>query len=334
VIRAGLLRCLAVAAVLAAVGCGKRYAPFAENQVGVAQAIASRMLVPQLLDRVEAICQARQTDPGRDVYQHKCGYSGDCSYSRTATADLLRQWWTASGQPSPLVEQTRDDGGFRTTNLWLDFPGSLRPDERVLAVAHYDAWFCGANDNATGTAMLFEVALALAGTPLERSVRILWVDGEEFGMVGSTRYLQASGHDGVVMVLNADMVAFVGGQDSSLTRGPGSTEYWVQANEESAGAAYQFADLGARLPEPVDARALVYPGNGASLAGVVFGYSLSDQGPFWLEGIPALFPFPTGDIPNWYHTPNDLPNQVDPDRLQRSARWWAAGLAAFATEAR
>jgi Zn-dependent M28 family amino/carboxypeptidase len=164
-------------------------------------------------------------------------------------------------------------------------------------------------------------------------VRVLWVDGEEFGMVGSNRYLQAHPNDNIAMVVNADMTAFMGTQSNPLTHEPAAVEYWIQANEQSASGAYKLAQLAGQLPEPVGAKPVIYPGSGVSIAGVVMGYSLSDQSTFWMAGIPALFPFPTGDIPDWYHTPRDVPAEVDVDRLQRVARLWVAGLAAFATVA-
>jgi hypothetical protein len=319
--------------LLALCACGEQYAPFAENQIAAGLRAGQAVAVETLGSRVQAICDARLADPKRESRGDFCGKSDDCVYSRSATADLIRRWLADSplAGTTPLVEQVSAEGGFTTTNLWLDLPGALRPDEWVLAVAHYDAWFCGANDNATGTATLVEAALALAPLGLDRSVRVMWVDGEEFGMVGTNRYLQAHPNDNVTMVVNADMTAFLGDQGNPLTHEPSSVEYWIQANERSASAAYQMAQLAGRLPEPVAAKPIIYPGSGVSTAGVILGYSLSDHAPFWMAAIPALFPFPTGDIPGWYHTPRDLPDQVDPGRLRRAARMWVAGLAAFAT---
>jgi hypothetical protein len=313
-------------------GCGETYAPFASNQIAAGMDVSQRMEVDSLLARVQAICDARLADPSREDRGNDCGRSS-CVYSRSATENLIRQWVASdllAASPT-LQTQVEEDGGFATTNLWLDFPGTLRPDEWVLAIAHYDAWFCGANDNATGTATLFEMAKTLALSTLDRSVRILWVDGEEYGMVGSNRYLRQHTSDRVVMVLNADMTAFMGDQSNPLTNESDSVEYWIQANQPSAGASFQFAQLAKLLPEPVMAKPMVYPKRGISIAGEILGYSLSDHAPFWMAGIPALFPFPTGDIPSWYHSPRDIPSQVDEGRLRRAARMWLAGLAAFAT---
>jgi Zn-dependent M28 family amino/carboxypeptidase len=312
-------------------GCGEDYAPFSRSQLRTGLDAAHRVDPSALFERVEALCDARLSDPTRDEsHPDACGARSDCVYSREAARAVIEQWWAESSlsETTELAVELDDEGGFRTANIRIDLPGSSRPDEWILATAHYDAWYCGANDNGTGSAVLFEAARALAEVSLDRSVRLLWVDGEEFGMVGTQRYIDAHS-ERVVMVLNADMIAFRGEQSDVLTAD--SVEYWMQANEQSAEAAYQVADLARRLPEPISSRAIVYPGTGVSTAGAVFGYSMSDHAPFWLRGIPAVFPFPTGDIPDWYHTPHDTPDKVDQNRLRRIGRFWAAAVAASAT---
>jgi Zn-dependent M28 family amino/carboxypeptidase len=314
-------------------GCGDDYATFSRAQLAVGLDAAERVDTTALFGRVEALCDARLTDPTRDRSRpDACGVRSDCVYSREAARTVIEQWWAEGtlAQKAALGVQIEDEGGFRTANIRLDLPGRSRPDEWVLGTAHYDAWYSGANDNATGSAVLFEAARALSEMSLDRSVRLLWVDGEELGMVGTQRYIDVS-VERIVMVLNADMIAFRGRQSNTLTAD--SVEYWMQANEQSAEAAFRVADLARRLPEPITSRTIVYPGNGVSAAGAIFGYSMSDHAPFWLIGVPAVFPFPTGDMPDWYHTPRDAPDKVDQSRLRRIGRLWAAALAAFATVA-
>jgi len=79
--------------------------------------------------------------------------------------------------------------------------GSVRPDEYVLYMAHWDHLgmsadvdgedkiFNGAVDNATGTAAIIEVAETMVerGTP-ERSVIFVAVTAEESGLLGSAHY--------------------------------------------------------------------------------------------------------------------------------------------------
>lgn len=313
-------------------GCGDAQRAFGDAELAAARAAAARVepnLAWALLERVYA---ARAHAGEEERPADACGFAPRCLYNRASTRALLREHLLTSALPrqSTLGEQRREDGGVATHNLWIDLVGTSRPDEIVLATAHYDAWFGGANDNASGVAVTLAAAHALAPLPLDRSVRFLFLDGEELGMVGAGRYLDEHGARGLELVLNADMVAFVGDGGNPLTADD-EAEYFVQANERAAEHAHRFARLARALPDIVGVRPLVFPDDGVSLAGVLSGAALSDHAPFWLAGVPALFPFPVGDKPSWYHTPGDTPEHVDRDRLARVARLWAAALAAFAT---
>lgn len=91
-----------------------------------------------------------------------------------------------------------------------DIPGRERPDEWVLVGAHLDSWDfgSGAQDNATGVAMVLEAARAIAALkqPPRRSIRFALWGGEEQGQLGSTAYVRAHGSelDRLVADLNAD----------------------------------------------------------------------------------------------------------------------------------
>jgi Zn-dependent M28 family amino/carboxypeptidase len=321
------------AAVALVLGCSTRYPPLDDHQLEVALAAQANVRTGELYAHVERLYEARLADPAKDFgFGRFCRSDADCPYSRAAAADLIRAHWndtTLAG--ARFSEETATADGVATTNLLLDIPGRVRPEEWVLATAHYDAWFGGANDNATGTAVLLEAAAPLLAAWLDRSVRLVLFDGEELGLVGAGRYVAAHGADRVVVVLNADSIAFVGDEGGVLTGTKPSVEYLAQANEVSAGFAFQLADLARRLPEPTEMQPLVFPDDGISLLGVITGFDLGDHAQFWLAGTPAVFPFPAGDKPSWYHTEGDTPDKVDRGRLARMGRLWVAALAAFAT---
>ncbi len=69
--------------------------------------------------------------------------------------------------------------------------GQSDPDEFLLLHGHYDSWYEGIGDNATGDAALLELARVLWGLRerLKRSVRIAWWPGHSTGRyAGSTWY--------------------------------------------------------------------------------------------------------------------------------------------------
>jgi Zn-dependent M28 family amino/carboxypeptidase len=101
-------------------------------------------------------------------------------------------------------------GGAIVNNVIADIPGRDRSGEWVLVGAHLDSWDfgTGAQDNATGVAMVLEAARAIAalGRAPRRSIRFALWGGEEQGQLGSTAYARAHSAelDRLVATLNAD----------------------------------------------------------------------------------------------------------------------------------
>ncbi len=77
-------------------------------------------------------------------------------------------------------------------NVIAELPGRDRPDEWIIVGAHLDSWdfALGAQDNATGVAMVLEAARAIAALrpAPRRSIRFALWGGEEQGQLGSTAY--------------------------------------------------------------------------------------------------------------------------------------------------
>lgn len=68
----------------------------------------------------------------------------------------------------------------------------------------------GINDNGSGLIALMEVAKALSQFRVQNAVRFCFWTAEEFGMVGSTKYvkgLPAADRDNIALYLNFDMIA-------------------------------------------------------------------------------------------------------------------------------
>ncbi|MDJ1484549.1 M28 family peptidase [Cytophagaceae bacterium YF14B1] len=91
------------------------------------------------------------------------------------------------------VEQKNDF--TRVTNVIGTLKGSEFPDEWIILGSHYDAWVHGATDPNSGTSMLISVAEALgeltkAGYRPKRSIKICHWDAEEFGVIGSTEWVE------------------------------------------------------------------------------------------------------------------------------------------------
>lgn len=87
------------------------------------------------------------------------------------------------------------DAPVEVYNTVAEIRGSEKPDELVLLGAHLDSWDLGtgATDNGTGSMAVLEAARALAKLDLKpkRTIRFVLFSGEEQGLVGSQRYVEA-----------------------------------------------------------------------------------------------------------------------------------------------
>lgn len=121
--------------------------------------------------------------------------------------EILESVWNTyaykQGNPAAHValrvdaELKRD---YQTQNLVGMLPGTTQPDSFVVVTAHYDhlgtmgrrAYFPGANDNASGTAMLLELAAHYARPENRPAYSVVFIafGAEEAGLVGSRYFVQ------------------------------------------------------------------------------------------------------------------------------------------------
>ncbi len=80
-------------------------------------------------------------------------------------------------------------------NVIATIPGKEFPDEWVIYGNHHDAWVNGANDPVSGTSVVLETGRVLAslkkgGWQPSRTIKLAFWDGEEFGIIGSTEWVE------------------------------------------------------------------------------------------------------------------------------------------------
>lgn len=190
---------------------------------------------------------------------------------------------------------------------WLEGSDPKLRDELIVIGTHFDHLgtrngkiFRGADDNASGTAMLLEIArqLATSKTPPKRSIVFVGFDLEEQLLWGSRWFVAHPPFelDRVKLFITADMIG------RSLGDLPLPTIF-VMGSEHAPRMKLLLDDVGS--PRGLEVARL-----GIDLVGV-----RSDYGPFWNEKIPFLF-FSTGEHPD-YHTPRDVPEKLDFDKVAR-----------------
>jgi Zn-dependent M28 family amino/carboxypeptidase len=201
---------------------------------------------------------------------------------------------------------------IETRNVVGILPGtdSIRSSECIVIGSHYDhvgigkygamnrqdvgKIHYGADDNASGTACLMELAAILSEVKLKRSVVFVGFNAEEMGLLGSAYFTNdqpAFPLRQTVAMLNLDMV---GRNEDSLL--------WI------AGGFYS-PDLMKIIEEENKKVGFVLLYNTGLLN------FASDQGPFLRRNIPAAFFF--SGLHSDYHTPADTHQKLNYTKMGR-----------------
>jgi aminopeptidase YwaD len=177
--------------------------------------------------------------------------------------------------------------GAHYDHLGFGGEGSLAPDENAI--------HNGADDNASGSAALVEIARALvAGPRAARSVLFIAFTGEERGLWGSAHFVDdpTVSLEDVVAMLNLDMVGRVV-DDAVTVFGFGTAAEWDDV-VDAANAA---------MAEPL------------RIAKAPDGYGPSDHSSFYGKGIPVLHFF--SNTHEDYHRPSDDWEKINVAGLDR-----------------
>ncbi len=175
----------------------------------------------------------------------------------------------------------------------------------IVIGAHYDHWgwggsgslyrgaepkiHHGADDNASGTAAVLELAekFTTIKDSLKRSIIFMTFSGEELGLLGSNYFTEHSPvpMDKIDAMLNLDMVGRLNADKNLIIYGTGTSANWKNIlNEFNKNYSFKltFNDE---------------------------GYGPSDQSSFYAKNIPVLFFF-TGTHPD-YHRPSDTADKIN-----------------------
>jgi hypothetical protein len=226
----------------------------------------------------------------------------ECRVTVVPTSCLSwRQRFVARG---PELAHNGHPDGVATQNVVALIPGSdsALAGQYVVIGAHFDhlghssvgsmdpeagsAIRNGADDNASGTAAVLELARLLAATPTRRSIVVANFSGEELGLLGSQWFVEHPpvSLDSVDAMVNFDMVGRLK-NDRLIVYGV-NTATEMPAIVQGANTAPAF-----------------------DLKAVGDGYGPSDQSSFYAKGIPVLHFFT--DLHEDYHRATDDAEKID-----------------------
>jgi len=192
----------------------------------------------------------------------------------------------------------------------------------IIIGAHYDTvpGTPGADDNATGVAVLLELARAIALQPLKYPVQLVAFDMEEAGCLGSKHYAAKfkQQQQSIRLMISLEMLGY-------CDRAPNSQSY-------PAGLKYFYPNIGnfiALIGNLRTVRDMISLSRNIRKSGqacewlpvpnrgmIVPDTRRSDHAPFWDNGYPAIMVTDTANMRNpHYHQPSDKIETLDLDFL-------------------
>jgi hypothetical protein len=229
--------------------------------------------------------------------------AGDFGYFQTVpvAADAGNRLRLATADEASRL---RPDQVRQAFNVVARVPGTdpSLARQAVIVGAHYDhvgigravdgdSIYNGADDDASGTVAVLEIARALAANPPRRTVILFFATGEEVGMLGTRHYLRdpVVPLDSTVAGLFVEMI----GRPDALAGGPGRG--WLTGFDRSTMGALLSASGVPIVADPRPAQNF---------------FERSDNTPFARMGVPAHVLSSFG-LHGDYHQPSDEPAAVD-----------------------
>jgi hypothetical protein len=211
--------------------------------------------------------------------------------------EVLEKAWPKNARKVAYAVDARLEPQYRSQNVVGFVPGIIKPDSFVVITAHYDhlghqgkdLYFPGAHDNASGTAMLLELAhyYAQPQNAPDYSVAFMAFAGEEAGLVGSRFYTEHPLFplSKIKFLLNLDLMS-TGEEGLMVVNGsvfPKQFSLLQQLNQQHGS-----------LPQ-IKSR-----GKAAN----------SDHYFFSEKGVPSFFFYTLGGTTTEYHHPQDKPDTL------------------------
>ena len=229
-------------------------------------------------------------------------------------------------------------------------PGVEKPEQRIIVSAHYDsinvrargtraaeAPAPGADDDASGTAVVLELARVMSRYRFRKTIVFIAFGGEEVGLVGSTHYASRAkaNHEQIEAVFNNDIVG---------ANVVGVVHNDVDGSDDLVGG---DGDTGNRLrvysPDPQDSPSrriarLVQEAAGRyvprlhiELVSSADRYGRGgDHLPFQANGFAAVRLTSASEHSNTQHTADDAPEEVSPSFTADVARANGVAIAILA----
>ena len=253
--------------------------------------------------------------------------SGGHFFVREYLRDALAKWGSVNTHEFEVRGKVHQ-------NLILDLPATRDTGKPpILVGAHYDGvpGTPGADDNATGVAVLLEMARAFATEAISYPVRLVAFDLEEYGLLGSTAYAQTliEEKQPLRLMVSLEMLGYCDRRPNSQNYPPGLKYFYPDrgdyiifiGNPSSLGDLLRLRKRMRREGTPCEI--LPVPNAGKWVPDT----RRSDHAPFWDRGYRGMMLTDTSFLRNpHYHQKSDRLETLDLDFLTGVCRGAIAGL--------
>lgn len=320
-----------------------------------AQAPATPLIKPppeSLVDRDRLLQHIKDLPTKRAAWSTEEHTAGLRATEAQITAKLTALGFTPLLDPIDFLgARTRDDAPsdhahdpkVPWNNISIDLSGTTATHEIILLGAHFDAVPVspGADDNGTGVACLLEAARVLKDHPTQRTIRLVFFNLEEVGLVGSRAYAQRlkaqtdnAPHDApdrIVAMISLDMLGFYSDKPNSQKSPIEKSRFFTPPTVAD------FLGVAGILKHRVFSQALTRAMHASDPAfkSVVVDFLpvaprdllRSDHAPFLALGIPAVLISDTANFRSpHYHKPSDTIDTLDSERFTISCRAIIGGV--------
>jgi hypothetical protein len=319
------LTCLLLAACTAATTRRSEVKQPARASAGGAEAPTARAL-PPLNARERELTSAlrRHVDQlATEIGERNAGRVWELA----SAADYLAAELEGAGYGVDRQGYEVNNGAVAALNLSVEVPGGRRGDEIVVVGAHYDSsrGSPGADDNASGTAAVVELARAARAIKPDRTLRFVCFTNREPPFfrtpeMGSAVYARRSAERGekIVAMVSIESIGFFVDTPNSQRHAPElATSFPKAGNFIAVIGDPRAAKLVSSVVTTLTQHTTV-PVQSAVLQGDVDQSASSDHWSFRDMGYPAVMVTDTAPLRSpHHHQTSDTPQTLDYDRMAR-----------------
>jgi hypothetical protein len=280
--------------------------------------------VPPLSSEEQAIRDRLETEVQTLAMEIGDRHEGRYEALERAASFVEGQFKAAGFEPAV---QWYEYAGHRFRNIEVEIAGASQPAEIVVVGGHYDTvpFSPGANDNASGTVAVLELARLLRNERFSRTIRFVAFVNEEppyftTRWMGSRQYASRSKDRGenIVAMISMETIGYFKTEPGSQHYPPLFSLFYPDRGDFIGFVGNLASRSLVRRCIRVFRETTELPSEGVAAVEQIPGITWSDHSAFWAHGYKAIMITDTAPFrfPH-YHLPTDTPDKLDFDRMTR-----------------